>query len=287
MIVENNPIDELLGEPISPQQQDENDKVLSGTIEDILGTFDEQDIVTALEKLDEKHGLGSVVADILSVFDGTEMMEVPEKPDEKPLVIPVKEEYSPEKDLIDELLQSPPMSVANGAEAGLEVVPLMGQEAAENVLPSTSRIDPKKLLVTMHGGTKYLPAQARAFLFRMYFPLWSIETEVLEYIPDEMILAGNPRNTNLPNSAGIIPPMHIAGRATVTAYVKNEEGRIMGMARKTWSAEKNPKLASFVLEAAESGAISRAIAVATGIGMLSGAYDFHEMRMTEKPLRLE
>jgi len=277
MTTENNQIDELLGEPISPQQQEENDKVLSGAIEDILGTFDEQDIVTALEKLDEKgavEALGELATEL-------------RKLDEKPTIIPVKEEYSPEKDLIDELLQSPPMSVANGAEAGLEVVPLMGQEAAENVLPSTSKIDPKKLLVTMHGGTKYLPAQARVFLFRMYFPLWSIETEVLEYIPDEMILAGNPRNTNLSNSAGIIPPMHIAGRATVTAYVKNEEGRVIGMARKTWSAEKNLKLASFVLEAAESGAISRAIAVATGIGMLSGAYDFHEMRMTEKPLRLE
>ncbi len=91
-----------------------------------------------------------------------------------------------------------------------------------------------KYLIRMQGGKEYLPAAYRLVWFRDECPDWGISTQLLE--------------------GG-----HEPGFATVQAMVINPEGRIIASGIKTETKTDFP--AGWV-EKAETGAISRALAVA-------------------------
>ena len=95
----------------------------------------------------------------------------------------------------------------------------------------------RRFLLRLQGGKMYLPAAYRIVWFRDECPDWGIETILLEGGQE-------------------------AGFATVQAKVYNSEGRLIASGMKTETKQDFP--AGWV-EKAESGAISRALAV-TGFG---------------------
>lgn len=92
----------------------------------------------------------------------------------------------------------------------------------------------RRHIVTVSGGKPYLPAAFRLVWFREECPDWGISTELVE--------GGQ-----------------AAGFATVRAVIFNEEGRVIASGMKTETKQDFP--AGWV-EKAETGAISRALAVA-------------------------
>jgi hypothetical protein len=106
----------------------------------------------------------------------------------------------------------------------------------DGVEPSKRRMPEKlrRFLLRMPGGKLYLPAAYRIVWFRDECPDWGIETILLE--------------------GGVAD-----GYATVQAKVYNAEGRLIASGIKTETKQDFP--AGWV-EKSESGAISRALAVA-------------------------
>jgi hypothetical protein len=92
----------------------------------------------------------------------------------------------------------------------------------------------KRHIVTVSSGRPYLPAAYRLVWFREECPDWGISTELVE--------GGQ-----------------AAGFATVRAVIFNDEGRVIASGMKTETKQDFP--AGWV-EKAETGAISRALAVA-------------------------
>jgi hypothetical protein len=131
-----------------------------------------------------------------------------------------------------------PLKIAEADGATEDAVEITEGQNREDSRPETSKRrmpdNLRKFLLRMQGNKLYLPAAYRIVWFRDEFPDWGIETQLIEGGQE-------------------------AGFATVQARVYNADGRLISSGMKTETRSDFP--AGWV-EKAESGAISRALAVA-------------------------
>lgn len=129
-----------------------------------------------------------------------------------------------------------PILEAETADRVAEARPELDRRSVEEPMPTKRRMPDnlRRFLLKMQGGKQYLPAAYRIVWFRDECPDWGVETTLIEGGQE-------------------------AGFATVHARIYNAEGRLVSSGMKTETKMDFP--AGWV-EKAESGAISRALAVA-------------------------